>query len=72
MYDTIAHVTWVGHSQCLKSHPATGWPLADFTTSGGKGADEKLTAVLTRAEAVATGAALKKSQGLRLALPDFE
>jgi hypothetical protein len=70
MYDTSAFVSSVGLNADDSS--AAGWPLADFTTSGGRGADEKLTAVLTRAEAVANGALLKRTQGIKQALPDFE
>ena len=49
-----------------------GWPAADFAANGGKGAEAKLNAVLLRAEAIGTGAQLKKSQGRSHALPDFE
>ena len=35
-------------------------------------ADEKLNAILTRAEAVANGDFLQRTQGLKQALPDFE
>ena len=49
-----------------------GWPAADFVANEGKGAEAKLNAVLLRAEAIATGAQLKKSQGRSHALPDFE
>ena len=50
----------------------TGWPASDFMEAKGQAADEKLDAVIARAEAVASGAFLKRTQGIKQALPDFQ
>ncbi len=38
----------------------------------GQRADQRLNAVIARAEAVANGASLKRTQGIKQALPDFQ
>ena len=55
----------------FKPRVVAGWPPLDFTEAKGQRADEKLNAVIVRAKAVANGAFLKQTQGIKQALPDF-
>lgn len=57
---------WLSACRC------SGWSASDFTQSKGQLADQKLDAVIARAEAVANSAFLKRTQGLKQALPDFQ